>query len=127
MALCFDAHALRGTQVRYVPLRSDSGFHIPRKALPLTDDALQIVMDDVRRRAAVAQHYSQPMHWIIPRDYLDALIPGAGIADLPEVATQLQGRLRTAGSLLYEDVHCCVDELWDTVALRIRFSRTACV
>lgn len=123
MAVCFDPRALRGTQVRYVPLRVDSAFQVPRKASPLPEEALSEVLADVRRRAAVAQHSAQPMLWIPARDYFDNLIPGAGVADLKVVADQLQERLRHANSLFYLEVHCWVDVVRDTVGMRIWLSR----
>lgn len=123
MAVCFDARTLRGTQVRYVPLRAGSAFQIPRKAFPLTEKALCEVLADVRRRAAIAQHSAQPMLWIPERDYFDNLIPGAGVADLKAVATQLQERLRRANALFYLEVDCWVDVVRDTVGMRIWLSR----
>ena len=123
MAVCFDPQTLRGTQVRYVPLRLDSVFQVPRKAFPLPEDALCEVLADVRRRAAIAQHSAPPMLWIPARDYFDNLIPGAGVADLKAVAAQLQERLRRANSLFYLEVDCWVAVVRDTIAVRVWLSR----
>lgn len=123
MAVCFNAGILRGTQVRYIPLRSDSAFHLPNKQLPLSDDAIACVLTDLRRRAAVAQHYAQPMCWAPPREYFDALVPGAGQADLAAVAAQLEHQLRRTHAFFYHKASCCVDALRDTVVVRVWLAR----
>lgn len=123
MAVCFDPRILRGTQVRYIPLRSDSSFHVPRKAVPLSEEALDRVLDEVRRRASVAQHYAQPMYWAPPHEYFDTLVPGSGVADLATVAAQLEHRLRRTGLLLYQAVACHADALMGTVVVRVWLSR----